>query len=70
MRQRTRKAIGTVATVLFLIVYSLIAMAIGGNYVVGSGLIPELLYFMVAGALWLPVIMALIRWMAKPDPVS
>jgi hypothetical protein len=70
MRQRTRKAIGTIATVLFLIVYSLIAMGIGGNYVVGSGLILELLYFMVAGALWLPVVMALIRWMARPDPVS
>jgi len=70
MRQRTRKAIGTIATVLFLIVYSLIAMGIGGNYVVGSGLILELLYFMVAGALWLPVVMALIRWMARPDPVN
>lgn len=70
MRQRVRKAWGTFATVLFLIVYSLIAMAVGGNYVVGAGLAAELVYFAVAGVLWLPVVMALIRWMARPDPLS
>ena len=70
MKQRSRKAVGTFATVVFLIVYSLVAMALGGQLVVGRGLIYELPFYIVAGVLWLPVVMALIRWMAKPDRVS
>ncbi|MFO1123452.1 MAG: DUF2842 domain-containing protein [Hyphomicrobiales bacterium] len=70
MRQRTRKAVGTVATIAFLVVYSLIAMGVGGNYVVGRSAIVDFVYFAVAGLLWLPVVMALIRWMAKPDQVN
>jgi len=67
MKQRTRKAIGTFATVSFLIAYSLVAMAVGGNLVVGRGLLYELPFYVVAGCLWLPVVMWLIKWMAKPD---
>ena len=67
MKQRTRKAIGTFATVAFLIVYSLVAMAVGGILVVGKGIMFELPFYIVAGVLWLPVVMMLIRWMAKPD---
>jgi uncharacterized membrane protein YhdT len=68
MIQRTRKAIGTAATVMFLVVYVLVAMAVGGQLVVGRGLAVELPYYVVAGCLWLPVVMALIRWMIRPDP--
>ena len=65
MKQRTRKAIGTLATVLFLIVYSLAAMAVGGALVIGRGMMFELPFYILAGVLWLPVAMALIRWMAR-----
>jgi hypothetical protein len=67
MTQRARKLIGTFATVFFLIVYSLVAMAVGGNLVVGRGLLFELPFYAVAGALWLPPVMFLIRWMSQPD---
>lgn len=67
MNQRTRKAIGTLGTVAFLIVYALLAMAVGGMAVVGRGLILELPFYILAGTLWLPVSMLIIRWMAKPD---
>jgi Protein of unknown function (DUF2842) len=67
MTQRSRKAIGTFATVLFLIVYCLMAMAIGGDIAVGRGAVVELLFYAAAGVLWVPVVMALIRWMARPD---
>jgi hypothetical protein len=70
MQQRTRKAIGTAATVAFLIVYALVAMAVGGIWVVGKGVLVELPFYIVAGLLWLPVSMAIIRWMAKPDPAD
>ncbi len=67
MKQRTRKAIGTLATVLFMIVYSLAAMAVGGHFAVGNGMAVELVYFIIAGLLWIPVVMAIIRWMVRPD---
>jgi len=68
MTQRTRKAIGTLVTVLFLAIYALVAMAVGGQYAVGRGAAVELGYYIFAGILWVPVVMAIIRWMAKPDP--
>ena len=67
MKQRQRKLLGTVAVVGFLIVYSLAAMALGGIFVVGRGMAYELPYYAVAGVAWLPVVMALIRWMARPN---
>ena len=68
MKQRTRKAIGTFSVVAFIIVYALVMMAVGGELAVGRGLAVEILFYVVAGALWLPVVMAIIRWMVRPDP--
>ena len=67
MNLRSRKLIGTVATVTFLIVYALIAMAIGGMLIVGRGVPLELPFYLIAGLGWLPVAMWIIRWMSKPD---
>ncbi len=67
MNIRTRKAIGTIGTVMFLIVYALAAMAVGGAFAVGQGPAVELVFYVVAGILWLPVAMTIIRWMARPD---
>lgn len=68
MKQRTRKAIGTVLVVGFLVIYALVMMAVGGEFAAGRGIVVELLFFAVAGLLWLPVAMAIIRWMMRPDP--
>ena len=68
MTLRTRKAIGTIATVTFLIAYALVMMAVGGMLVVGRGMAFEFPFYLVAGLGWLPVVMAIIRWMSKPDP--
>jgi hypothetical protein len=67
MKIRQRKFIGTMATIVFLIVYALIAMAIGGRYVVGYSQAVELPAFILLGVGWIPVAMVLIRWMSKPD---
>ncbi len=67
MKQRSRKFTGTLLTVAFMIVYALVAMAIEGQYVVGSHGILEFIYFVIAGLLWVPVVMAIIKWMVKPD---
>jgi hypothetical protein len=68
MRQRTRKLIGTFGTVFYLIVYSLVMMAVGGGLVAGKGLAFELPFYVIAGSLWVPGAMAIIKWMARPDP--
>ena len=68
MTMRTRKAIGTIATVAFLIAYALVMMAVGGMLVVGRGMVFELPFYILAGLGWLPVVMLIIRWMSKQDP--
>lgn len=67
MKIRQRKFVGLVATIIFLVVYALIAMAIGGQYVVGYGAVIELPAFILLGVGWVPVAMVLIRWMSRPD---
>lgn len=59
--------IGIAATIVILAVYALVAMAIGGKYIVGLGTFVELPAFVILGIGWLPVIMVLVRWMSRPD---
>jgi hypothetical protein len=68
MSVRSRKALGLLAWLLFMVIYCLIAMAIGGQYVVGRGLAVELPFYIIAGIGWLPVVMLLVRWMSRPNP--
>ncbi len=70
MKLRSRKLYGTITTVLFLVIYSLVAMAIGGMIIVGRGVPLELPFYILAGLGWLPVAMWIIRWMSKPDPIN
>ena len=67
MTLRQRKFVGMVAIVAFLIVYCLIAMAIGGMVAVGAPRPIEIGFFVIAGIAWLPVVMMTIRWMSRPD---
>ncbi|MBL8791872.1 MAG: DUF2842 domain-containing protein [Rhizobiales bacterium] len=69
MNIRTRKFIGTFATFFWIVIYALVAMAIGGEFVVGHGMWIELPFYILAGFAWLPVAMVIIKWMSKPDPV-
>ena len=70
MKLRSRKLIGTIATVLWLIIYALFMMMIGGLLVLGRGMILELLFYIVGGVAWLPVAMIIIKWMSKPDLIN
>jgi hypothetical protein len=67
MKLRTRKAIGTFLTVIWITVYSLVAMAVGGILVLGRGMALELPFYIIAGLAWLPVEMWIIKWMSRPD---
>ena len=70
MKLRSRKLIGTIATVLVLIIYALLIMMIGGLLVLGHGVVLELLFYIVGGVAWLPLVMAIIKWMSKPDLIN
>ncbi len=68
MSIRTRKAIGTLAFFLWLVLYSLVAMAVGGQFVVGTHGLAELAFYIVAVFPWLFGCMVIIRWMSRPEP--
>ena len=67
MKMRTRKFIGVFGGTAYLIIYSLIAMAVGGALFIDSHGGVQFVYFVIAGLLWLPGMMAIIRWMSRPD---
>lgn len=67
MKLRTRKFIGTIALLLFLVVYAVFAMAFGASRIVGSSSLAEGLYFLVAGLVWVVPAGFLVKWMQRPD---
>lgn len=69
MKMRTRKLIGTIASVIYLAIYCLLAMVLGGRLVVGYGIAAELPFYIIAGLGWLPLEMMIIKWMSKPDAI-
>lgn len=67
MRRRTRKLIGTIAMLIFVIVYSLAAMSIAQGRLQDAGKLWQGIYYLVAGMGWILPLMPLIRWMERPD---
>ncbi len=67
MTIRTRKLIGTVVLILFLILYAFVAMLIAIALQVNASKFVELVYYVVAGLLWVIPAAILVRWMQKPE---
>ncbi|MCB1511239.1 MAG: DUF2842 domain-containing protein [Hyphomicrobiaceae bacterium] len=67
MTIRTRKLIGTIALLVFLTIYALLAMVAAVVLQVRASKIVEVLYYFIAGLAWLPPAAVLIWWMQKPD---
>lgn len=68
MKLRARKFVGMLLTLAWVLSYSLVMMAIGGVFILGKGMLAEIGFYLVGGLAWLPVEMAIIRWMSRPDP--
>jgi hypothetical protein len=63
---RTRKLVGTIALLVFIVVYALAAMMVAVVLQVNASKAVELLYYVVAGLLWeLPAAWH-IHWMQRP----
>lgn len=67
MSSSLRKLIGTVILVITVPIYALIAMVVAVAMLPGVNFWWQLVYYVVAGLLWVLPAGLLISWMAKPD---
>lgn len=65
MRMRTRKLLGTVALLIFVLVYALAAMMVAIALQVNASKFVELAYYVIAGLAWVIPAGAIIWWMQK-----
>jgi len=63
---RLRKLIGTFLLLGFIVIYALIAMAIGAGVLQNASGLTEFLYYLIAGLLWVPPAGLIISWMQRP----
>ncbi len=71
MTMRTRKLIGTVALLALIVVYSFLAMSVAMVLQMQSAnKAIELLYYVVAGTLWIIPAGAIIWWMQQPGKTT
>jgi hypothetical protein len=65
--RRARKFIGTLVTIVFVIIYALIAMALAQSRLIqGAPGALQALYYVVLGLAWILPLMPLIKWMERP----
>lgn len=67
MKIRQRKLLGTVALLVLVIVWSLLAMALAQAPVIAGSKLIQLVYYVVAGLGWVLPAMPIISWMSRPD---
>lgn len=63
MGDKARKLVGTAVTVVFLTVYTFMAMLLAVRILPGTSGWEQLAYYAVAGLLWIFPVGALIKWM-------
>jgi hypothetical protein len=66
MSMRRRKLIGTVALLLLVSVWGLLAMALAQSVLTDINGLVAAIYYVVAGLGWVLPAMPLVRWMIKP----
>ncbi len=68
MTLRTRKLIGLIALLVLITVYALLALAAAIVLQVhDASKIVELIYYIIAGLLWVIPAGVIIKWMQRPD---
>jgi hypothetical protein len=67
MTLRTRKLVGAIVLLVYLAFYALAAMMVAIVLQVNGSKVAELIYYPVAGLLWVLPAMWLIKWMQRPD---
>ena len=67
MTIRIRKLIGTVALLVLVALWSLIAMALSQSVLTDINGFVAAIYYVVAGLGWVLPAMLLVKWMGRPD---
>ena len=67
MRVRTRKLIGTVALLVLVSVWALLAMTLAQSVLTDINGFVAAIFYLVAGLGWVLPAMPLVSWMVKPD---
>ena len=67
MRRRTRTLIGTVAILVFVVIYAPLAMALADSRISETPPLVQAVLYSVLGIAWIFPLMPLIRWMELPD---
>ena len=67
LKQRTRKLVGTVVLMIFLLVYAFAAMMVAIALQVRASISVEVAYYIVAGLAWVLPAGVIIWWMEQPD---
>jgi hypothetical protein len=67
MTIRIRKLIGTVALLVLVALWSLIAMALAQSVLTDINGFVAAIYYVVAGLGWVLPAMLLVKWMGRPD---
>ena len=69
MTMRTRKLVGTILLMVMITIYALLAMVVAVILEVNTtSKLVELVYYAVAGLLWVLPAAWIIRWMSQDDP--
>lgn len=68
MTPSTRKLLATIFLLVFLVIYVFAAMMVAIVLQVNGSKVTELVYYIVAGTLWVPVAAWIISWMYKTKP--
>lgn len=61
----TKKLIGTIVILIWVPIYALLAMRIGISVLPGANPFVELLYYAIAGTVWIVPIGLMIPWMTR-----
>jgi hypothetical protein len=69
MSIRTRKLIGTVALLLLVTVWGLLAMTLAQSVLTDINGFVAAIFYVVAGLGWVLPAMPIVSWMARPDKI-
>lgn len=67
MRVRTRKLIGMVVLLVFLVGYALVVASIASGRITTAPPLAQFAFFLVGGLVWVLPAGLLIRWIQRPD---
>lgn len=67
MTQRTRKLLGTIVILVFVMIYGPVAMALAESRIMELPGLVQALAYAILGFAWVLPVMPVIKWMQRPD---